>query len=51
MVQFVPFIKYEFKPEKLANEVLAEIPRQIIEYYEQKNLDPIRLASMKKTII
>ena len=40
LVQFVPFLKYESDPEKLANEVLAEIPRQIIEYYEQNNLDP-----------
>ena len=48
LVQFVPFIKYEAKPENLTNEVLAEIPRQIIEYYEQKNLDPKKLAAMKK---
>ena len=45
LVQFVPFLKYESDPEKLANEVLAEIPRQIIEYYEQNNLDPLNLAS------
>ena len=45
LVQFVPFLKYENNPEKLANEVLAEIPRQIIEYYEQNNLDPIKLVN------
>ena len=45
LVQFVPFLKYESDPEKLANEVLAEIPRQIIEYYEQNNLDPSKLDS------
>ena len=45
LVQFVPFLKYESNPEKLANEVLAEIPRQIIEYYEQNNLDPIKLVN------
>jgi hypothetical protein len=45
LVQFVPFLKYESDPELLANEVLAEIPRQILEYYEQKNLDPAKLVS------
>ena len=45
LVQFVPFIKYESNPEKLANEVLAEIPRQLMEYYEQNNLDPIKLTT------
>ena len=40
LVQFVPFLKYESNPELLANEVLAEIPRQIIEYYEKNNIDP-----------
>ena len=33
LVQFVPFSKFEGDEEKLANEVLEEIPRQIIEYY------------------
>ena len=45
LVQFVPFLKYESKPELLANEVLAEIPRQIVEYYELNDLDPIKLVS------
>ena len=40
LVQFVPFLKYESNPELLANAVLAEIPRQIIEYYEKNNIDP-----------
>ena len=40
LVQFVPFLKYESNPELLANEVLAEIPKQIIEYYEKRNIDP-----------
>ena len=43
LVQFVPFLKYESNNEKLANEVLEEIPRQVIEYYEQNNLDPIKI--------
>ena len=45
LVQFVPFLKYESNPEKLAQEVLAEIPRQIIEYYQQNKLDPIKLTT------
>ena len=45
LVQFVPFLKYESNPELLATEVLEEIPRQIVDYYEQNNLDPISLAS------
>lgn len=45
LVQFVPFLKYESNPEKLASEVLYEIPGQILEYYEQNNLDPQKLVS------
>jgi len=45
LVQFVPFLKYESNPEKLAQEVLAEIPRQIIEYYQHNNLDPVKLTT------
>jgi hypothetical protein len=45
LVQFVPFLKYESNPELLINEVLAEIPRQLIEFYEQNNLDPIKLVT------
>ena len=45
LVQFVPFLKFESSPENLAIEVLEEIPRQIVEYYEQNNLDPIKLTT------
>ena len=45
LVQFVPFLKFESNPDRLAQEVLAEIPRQIIEYYQQNNLDPVKLTS------
>ena len=45
LVQFVPYLKYESDPQKLAQEVLAEIPKQILEYYEQNNLDPIKLTT------
>ena len=45
LVQFVPFLKYESNPELLAVEVLEEVPRQIVDYYEQNNIDPFDLAS------
>ena len=45
LVQFVPFLKYEKNHELLTDEVLAEIPRQLIEYYEQNNLDPFKLVT------
>ena len=45
LVQFVPFLRYESNPQLLAQEVLAEIPKQILEYYELNNLDPIRLTT------
>ena len=41
IVQFVPFSKYESNPDYLAMEVLAEIPRQVVDYYEQNNIQPI----------
>ena len=41
LVQFVPFLKYESNPENLAIEVLEEIPRQIIDYYDQNDIEPI----------
>jgi len=40
LVQFVPFLKYENNPQLLAEEVLAEIPKQMVEYYEQNNIVP-----------
>ena len=40
LVQFVPFNKFEGDEKKLAEEVLDEIPRQIIEYYTLNFLYP-----------
>ena len=45
LVQFVPFLKYESNTENLAMEVFKEIPRQIDEYYDQNDLDPINLCT------
>ncbi len=44
IVQFVPFNRYKFDPQRLAQEVLAEIPRQIVQYYDMNHLDPIKLT-------
>ena len=40
LVQFVPFEDYQNDGEKLSEQVLEEIPRQIVEYYQIKNKDP-----------
>ena len=44
LVQFVPFNKYRNDPNELAEQVLEEIPRQIIEYYTMNNIYPNNLA-------
>ena len=40
LVQFVPFKKYSYNGEVLAQNVLEEIPRQVIEYYQHKKIPP-----------
>ena len=40
LVQFVPFKRFENNEKKLALEVLEEIPRQILEYYNMNNYTP-----------
>ena len=40
LVQFVPFRDFSYNGEKLAQEVLAEVPRQVIEYYQHKKIPP-----------
>ena len=44
LVQFVPFNKFEGDEKKLAEEVLDEIPRQVIEYYTLNFLYPESLS-------
>ena len=46
LVQFVPFSKFENDAKKLSMEVLAEIPRQIIEYYQYRNLNPVQIKEI-----
>ena len=40
LVQFVPFNKFMNDGRKLAAEVLEEIPRQIVEYYQHQKMPP-----------
>ena len=40
LVQFVPYKKFENNGQKLAQEVLEEIPRQIVEFYQHKKISP-----------
>lgn len=46
LVQFVPFEKYQNDNNLLFMEVLAEIPRQIMEYYQFKNLNPDKIKNI-----
>ena len=40
LVQFVPFNDFKNNPDKLAEQVLEEIPRQVVEYYQHNKIDP-----------
>ena len=40
LVQFVPFIKFQNDGQKLAEQVLEEIPRQVVEFYQHKKIPP-----------
>jgi hypothetical protein len=40
LVQFVPFSQFEGNGESLAKEVLREIPKQVVEYYEMVGIFP-----------
>ena len=46
LVQFVSFSKYQNDEKKLADEVLAEIPKQMVEYYKFKNLTPNHILDL-----
>ena len=45
LVQFVPFKDYRDDPKKLSMEVLAELPRQAIEYYQLKDINPVQIKA------
>ena len=40
LVQFVPFNQFRHDSQRLPEEVLEEVPRQVIEYYQMKNIPP-----------
>ena len=50
LVQFVPFNKYRHNPTELAEQVLEEVPRQIIEYYTKNNIYPENLSKARLNI-
>ena len=48
IVQFVRFSEFKNDMEKLSMEVLAEIPRQVLEFYTIKNLKPEEIRNLTK---
>ena len=40
LVQFVPYKNFKNNGQKLAEQVLEEIPRQIVEFYQHKKIAP-----------
>ena len=50
LVQFVPFSKYEGDEERLTNEILEEIPRQVIEYYTLNFIYPEGLTEKMENL-
>ena len=40
LVQFVPYRNFQNNGQKLAEQVLEEIPRQIVEFYQHKKISP-----------
>ena len=40
IVQFVPFRKYSTNSDKLATEVLQEIPKQLVGFFQARNIKP-----------
>ena len=40
LVQFVPFKDFKNDGQKLAEQVLEEVPRQIVEFYQHKKIAP-----------
>ena len=45
LVQFVPFSKFEHNQQRLSEEVLEEIPTQILEYYTKNDMYPETLKN------
>ncbi|KAH0619022.1 hypothetical protein JD844_018625 [Phrynosoma platyrhinos] len=50
IVQFVPFRKFQNAPrEALSQTVLAEVPKQLVNYFKQVGLVPVKLPSEKQS--
>ena len=47
LVQFVPYNKYKYDPNKLVEQVLEEVPRQIIEFYTMNKIEPDNLQQAR----
>ena len=47
IVQFVPFKKFNFNPEMLARETLAEIPNQVEQFYTKMKFIPRKKSFSK----
>ena len=48
IVKFVPFNKYKGNPSLLAQQVLEEIPKQIVGFYKQNKKNPEDIINYKK---
>ncbi len=42
IVQFVPYDKFKNNPKMLAEQVLEEVPTQVVEYYKNQNIKKIK---------
>lgn len=40
IVQFVPFRETQFNPDLLAKQLLAELPGQIVQYFQGRGIQP-----------
>lgn len=49
-MQFVPFSKYKHDAQKLAEETLAEIPRQLVYFMGQKGIVPNAKVRVEPTV-
>jgi hypothetical protein len=54
LVQFVPYKDFQNNGQKLAEQVLEEVPRQIVEYYQHKKIAPgepiVQIQTQKNNI-
>lgn len=48
IVQFVPFNEHKDDPMKLAKATLAELPRQMVDYFQSRNINPLPAAEEQR---